>query len=68
MKQLKLIENDPYLQPYADAIQGRFDYAEYKERELTAVGAVDLVAVVLGGVVGCGDHYARTALVSPYSP
>ncbi len=36
MKRLKLIESDPYLQPYADAIQGRFDYAEHKEHELTA--------------------------------
>ena len=36
MKKLKLIESDPYLNPYAGAIQGRYDYAERKEHELTA--------------------------------
>ncbi len=36
MKSLKLIEQDPYLKPYEDAIRGRYDYAEYKEHELTA--------------------------------
>ncbi len=32
---LKLTLSDPYLQPFADAIQGRYDYAVTKERELT---------------------------------
>ena len=32
---LKLIQSDPYLQPYAAAIQGRYDYALRKEQEIT---------------------------------
>ena len=36
MKRLRLIDSDPWLEPYADAIQGRYDYACYKEQELTA--------------------------------
>jgi len=36
MKPLKLVASDPYLEPYADAIQGRYDYAVRKEHELTA--------------------------------
>lgn len=35
MKQLKLIQNDPYLQPYASAIQARYDYAQRREARLT---------------------------------
>ena len=34
MKTLKLIQNDPYLQPYAEAITGRYEYAVEKEKEL----------------------------------
>ncbi len=34
-KQLKLVQNDPYLAPYEDAIQGRYNYAMSKEFELT---------------------------------
>ncbi|MDR0872763.1 MAG: alpha amylase C-terminal domain-containing protein [Prevotellaceae bacterium] len=33
---LALIERDPYLKPYADAIAGRYNYAVQKEKELTA--------------------------------
>ena len=33
---LKLIKQDPWLAPYADAIEGRYKYAVAKERELTA--------------------------------
>ena len=32
---LKIVANDPYLQPFASAIQGRYDYALRKEQELT---------------------------------
>ena len=32
---LKLIQSDPYLQPYEGAVQARFDYANRKETELT---------------------------------
>ena len=34
-KPLKLTQSDPYLRPFADAIQGRYDYAVARERELT---------------------------------
>ena len=29
-KHLKIVERDPYLQPYEGALQGRYDYAAYK--------------------------------------
>ena len=35
MKTLRLIESDSYLQPYAAAIEGRYNYAVQRERELT---------------------------------
>ena len=31
---LKIIKNDPLLEPYAMALQGRHDYAVRKEKEL----------------------------------
>ncbi len=34
-KGLKLVQSDPYLLPYASAIQGRYDYAVSKEQQLT---------------------------------
>ena len=34
-KQLKLVKSDPYLQPYESALQGRYDYAINKEKEIT---------------------------------
>ena len=39
--QLKLIQSDPYLEPYADAIQGRYDYALRKEQEITGGKPLD---------------------------
>lgn len=36
-KTLNLIKNDPWLEPYAEAITGRHEYAMYKEAELTMV-------------------------------
>ena len=38
-KHLKLVERDPYLQPYEAALQGRYDYAVNKEKELTGNAA-----------------------------
>ena len=35
MSNLKIIQHDPWLEPYASAIQGRYDYAVTKENELT---------------------------------
>ena len=31
-KQLGLIKNDPWLKPYAEAIEGRYDYFLYKKK------------------------------------
>ena len=33
-KHLKIVERDPYLQPYEGALQARYDYAVNKEKEL----------------------------------
>ncbi len=38
MKPLKIIKNDPWLEPYTQAIEGRYDYALRKESELTNNG------------------------------
>ncbi len=34
MQELKLIKDDPWLEPYKEAIQGRFDYVVEKEKSL----------------------------------
>ncbi len=38
MKTLHLIKSDPYLQPYADAINGRYHYAKYVMKALAGDG------------------------------
>ena len=38
METLNLIKNDPWLEPYADAINGRHKHAAEKEAELTNKG------------------------------
>lgn len=42
MKIPHLIDNDPWLSPYKDAIAGRYNYFTEKERELTNNGEVSL--------------------------
>jgi len=42
MSLLKLIKNDPWLQPYAKAIEGRYNYFLQKEKELTRNGEISL--------------------------
>lgn len=46
--QLKLVKNDKWLEPYADAIQGRYDYAQQKLAELTSNGSKTLSDVSSG--------------------
>ncbi|MDR1722685.1 MAG: alpha amylase C-terminal domain-containing protein [Tannerella sp.] len=41
-KTLKLIKDDPWLEPYASAIEGRHNHAIWKESELTQHGAKTL--------------------------
>jgi 1,4-alpha-glucan branching enzyme len=40
MKSLELIKNDPWLEPYRSAIEGRYSYFLQKEKELTQNGKV----------------------------
>ena len=42
MNTLKLIKNDSWLQPYAKAIEGRYNYFLHKEKELTRNGETSL--------------------------
>jgi 1,4-alpha-glucan branching enzyme len=48
MKSLKLIKNDPWLEPYRKAIEGRYDYFLRKEKELTQNGKISLVDFASG--------------------
>ena len=48
MSKLKLIENDPWLEPYEPAIQGRYDYYVRRKNELTDNGAKKLKDVACG--------------------
>jgi len=42
MKTLKLIQNDPWLQPHENAILGRYNHCIEKEKELTQNGKISL--------------------------
>lgn len=42
MKALGLIKNDPWLEPYRAAIEGRYQYFVQKEKELTQKGSISL--------------------------
>ena len=48
MESLNLIKNDPWLSPYEAAIQGRYDYAIAKEKELTNNGKTTLADLASG--------------------
>ena len=45
---LKLIQNDPWLEPYEAAIQGRYDYYVRRKNELTDNGTKKLKDVAKG--------------------
>ncbi|NDV58391.1 alpha amylase C-terminal domain-containing protein [Bacteroides sp. 519] len=47
-KTLKLIKNDPWLEPYEDAIVGRYEYALKKKAELTNDGKETLAEFASG--------------------
>ncbi|MDD7462673.1 MAG: alpha amylase C-terminal domain-containing protein [Prevotellaceae bacterium] len=40
---LRLIKNDPYLEPYEEAINGRYNHFLWKEKQLTQNGQISLV-------------------------
>ena len=42
MESLNLIKNDPWLTPYKDAIEGRYQYVVNKEKSLTNNGKMSL--------------------------
>ncbi len=42
MNTLNLVKNDPWLEPYKEAIEGRHQYAVNKEKELTQDGKIGL--------------------------
>ncbi|GHT62356.1 1,4-alpha-glucan branching enzyme [Bacteroidia bacterium] len=42
MDELKFIKNDPWLKPYSEAIEGRYNYFLQKEKELTRNGEISL--------------------------
>ena len=48
MKALNLIKNDPWLEPYREAIEGRCQYAMDKERSLTGKGKQSLSDMASG--------------------
>ena len=39
---LKLIKNDPWLKPYTEAIEGRYNYVLKREAEITDNGKTSL--------------------------
>lgn len=45
---LKLIKNDSWLEPYADAIEGRYDYVLQREEEITNGGKLKLTDFASG--------------------
>ncbi len=47
-KQLGLVQKDPYLEPYADAIRGRHGHAEWKKKQLTNNGKRSLETFASG--------------------
>ena len=56
METLNLIKNDPWLEPYADAIVGRHQHAINKEAELTRKGKQTL-ADFASGYLYFGLHH-----------
>lgn len=58
---LKIIKNDPWLVPYADAIQGRHDYAVSKEKLLT--GGKGTLAAFANGHLYYGLHKTKDCWV-----
>ena len=50
---LNIIKNDPWLEPFADAITGRHQYALNKEAELTNKGKQTLSDFASGYLLVC---------------
>ena len=52
---LKLIQNDSWLEPYRQAIEGRYNYAMQREKELTG-GKLKWYWDINGGYCSVGSH------------
>lgn len=62
MDELKLIINDTWLKPYAEAIEGRYNYFLQKEKELTLNGKISLSDFASGHLY-FGLHATKTGWV-----
>ncbi|MDR2058026.1 MAG: alpha amylase C-terminal domain-containing protein [Dysgonamonadaceae bacterium] len=62
MKSLRLIKNDPWLEPYRKAIEGRCDYFLCKEKELTQNNKISL-SDFASGYLYFGLHPTKTGWV-----
>jgi 1,4-alpha-glucan branching enzyme len=62
MNEIKLIKNDPWLEPYRKAIEGRYDYFLRKEKELTQNGKISLNDFA-SGYLYFGLHPTQTGWV-----
>ncbi len=62
--QLAIVARDPYLQPYATALQGRYDYAQYKAKELSGGKSLAEWAT---GYLYFGLHHVKPSAVSGQS-
>jgi hypothetical protein len=64
MQKLKIIENDPWLEPYSSALEGRHRYAISKETELTGgkkrYPILQPVIFSSGCIVPNGDGYSAS--------
>ena len=50
-KHIGIVANDPWLEPYEDAIRGRHDHAVWMENELTNKGKMSLSDFVMSTMV-----------------
>ena len=64
---LKLVKNDPWLEPFNEAIQGRYDHVMYKLNELT--GGKGSLSDFAGGHLYFGLHrIARQWVLREWAP
>lgn len=59
---LKLIKNDPWLEPYAAAIEGRYEYIQKREADLTCNGKITLSEFASGHLY-FGLHKTETSWI-----
>jgi 1,4-alpha-glucan branching enzyme len=59
MTMLELIKNDPWLEPYRSAIEGRYNYFLQKKKELTQNGKISLSDFASGHLY-FGLHFSRS--------